>query len=125
MRDGDAGPEVLLVHRPRYDDWTFPKGKTERGETLEACAVREVLEETGLHVELGEPIGVISYTDRKGRPKSVHYWWMAVTGGRFVPNAEVDELRWVTPSTARTMLTYEHDADLLDGLDGSADGSTA
>jgi 8-oxo-dGTP diphosphatase len=116
VRDVAGGPEVLLVHRPRYDDWTFPKGKTERGETLEACAVREVEEETGFAVSVGDPIAVISYQDRNGRPKSVHYWWMRVTGGVFTPNSEVDAIRWVTPDEAAAVLTYEHDAVLLDSL---------
>lgn len=120
VRDVPGGPEVLLVHRPRYDDWTFPKGKTERGETLEACAVREVEEETGFAVSLGDPIAVISYQDRNGRPKLVHYWWMRVVGGSFTPNAEVDAIRWLSPEAAAAALTYGHDAVLLDSLRSTA-----
>lgn len=117
VRHDDGVASVLVVHRPRYDDWTFPKGKLERGERLEDCAVREVAEETGLRVRLGEPIGTIEYVDRKGRPKQVHYWWMSLIDGAFTANDEVDEIRWVTPVVAREMLTHPHDASLLAALD--------
>jgi len=83
---------VLVVHRPRYDDWTFPKGKALDGETDEACALREVEEETGLRCELGDELPATSYVDAKGRPKRVRYWRMQPLGGRFVPHDEVDEI---------------------------------
>jgi 8-oxo-dGTP pyrophosphatase MutT (NUDIX family) len=105
--------EVLVVHRPRYDDWSFPKGKLDSGETIEQCATREVMEETGFDVILGERLDDVRYVDRKGRPKIVHYWRAVVAGGAFVANDEVDELRWVTADAAATLLTYARDLELL------------
>lgn len=105
--------EVALVHRPRYDDWTFPKGKALDGEADEQTAEREVREETGLRCDLGPELETIRYRDRFGRPKVVRYWLMAPTGGSFRPNREVDDLRWVDASAARSMLTYEHDRRVL------------
>jgi 8-oxo-dGTP pyrophosphatase MutT (NUDIX family) len=112
VRDGD----VLLVHRPKYDDWTFPKGKAENGETDEACALREVLEETGLVCELGREAGTTEYVDSKGRPKRVRWWVMQPVGGAFTPTEEVDELRWATPADAAGLLSYERDRALLGEL---------
>lgn len=113
---GDHGDdhEVLLVHRPRYDDWTFPKGKLDAGETLEECAIREVAEETGLHCEMGAALGDVSYIDHKGRTKLVRYWAMTVLSGGHAVDDEVDELRWVTPGEARRLLTYRHDHGVID-----------
>jgi len=109
--------EVLLVHRPRYDDWSFPKGKLDGAETDEDAAYREVLEETGLRCQLGASMGEIRYADRRGRPKVVRYWLMEPETppdqDGFVPNAEVDEVRWLEPAAAATLLTYQHDRDLL------------
>jgi 8-oxo-dGTP diphosphatase len=108
LRDG----RIAVVHRPRYDDWSLPKGKLDDGETFEDAALREVREETGLHCTLGEELSSTSYDDRKGRSKLVRYWLMEVVEGEFEPNDEVDELRWLTPDEAATLLTYPRDAEL-------------
>jgi 8-oxo-dGTP diphosphatase len=107
-RDG----RIAVVHRPRYDDWSLPKGKLDPGETWEQAAVREVREETGLECELGEELSSTSYHDRKGRSKLVRYWLMDVVAGEFTPNDEVDELRWLTPAEAAALLTYPRDVEL-------------
>ena len=111
FRDG----HVLLVHRPQYDDWTFPKGKADEDESDEECALREVHEETGLRCALDDEIGVTEYVDAKGRPKRVRWWRMhALADDGFVANAEVDELRWLDADGARGLLTYERDLALLE-----------
>jgi 8-oxo-dGTP diphosphatase len=111
VRDGD----VLLVHRPSYDDWTFPKGKADEGESDEACALREVAEETGLRCTLGDELATTEYIDSRGRPKRVRWWRMTpVADDGFSPNDEIDELRWVTPEVAAGLLSYERDLALLD-----------
>ncbi|MFD8010259.1 NUDIX hydrolase [Streptomyces sp. NPDC058955] len=107
--------EIALVHRPKYDDWSHPKGKRKRGESAEACAVREVLEETGHHCELGPRLPTVRYTV-DGRPKEVAYWAARALGGTFVPGREVDRLRWLPPAQARTRLTQPRDRELLDVL---------
>ena len=107
------GPKVALVHRPRYDDWTLPKGKTDRGEADDATALREVLEETGLRCELGPEVASVRYRDHYDRPKVVRYWLMYPSVGVFVPNDEVDRLRWVRPDEAIGLLTYGHDRDVI------------
>ena len=113
----DASGLVCLVHRPRYDDWSLPKGKLDAGETFEQAALREVEEETGLVCTLGDELDATEYHDRKGRPKIVRYWRMSVVDGpEFSPNDEVDELRWVAPGEAVTLLTYEHDRELVSSL---------
>jgi 8-oxo-dGTP diphosphatase len=110
------GGEVLLVHRPKYDDWSFPKGKCEQGESDEACALREVEEETGLRCELIDELGQTSYRDAKGRPKVVRYWRMRAVTGEFVPHDEVDEIRWETPEDAARVLSWPRDIPLLERL---------
>jgi 8-oxo-(d)GTP phosphatase len=111
--------EVALIHRPRYDDWSLPKGKLAPAETEIEGAVREVLEETGLRVRLGRPLGETRYmkpsSGNASRPKVVRYWAMrAEDGGTFSPNREVDELRWVSLGDARALLTHERDKDIID-----------
>tara|TARA_B100001758_G_scaffold126834_1_gene109091 strand:- start:348 stop:773 length:426 start_codon:yes stop_codon:yes gene_type:complete len=108
--------KVLLVHRPKYDDWSFPKGKLDKGESLEECALREVFEETGFTCELQDFIGTVAYQDRKGRQKEVHYWQMAVKEGFFQVNSEVDDICWVAGKHALEILTYHHDRDFLSSL---------
>ena len=110
------GERVALVHRPRYDDWTLPKGKNEPGEDDIAAALREVQEETGFHGRIERDLGVVRYTVEKHgvvMPKLVRYYVMAVGAGAFEPNHEVDELRWVTREQAAQLLTYERDREVL------------
>ncbi len=118
MRDrAGGGVEVLLVHRPKYDDWSLPKGKLDPGESWEEAAVREVLEETGLRCRLGRELDSVTYRDRKGRPTKVRYWLMEPReDAGFAPNDEVDELRWLELPAAALLLTYAHDQELVAGL---------
>ena len=119
--DGTPGTEVLVVHRPRYDDWSLPKGKGEPGERDEETATREVEEETGYVCALGDELTTVRYVDRRGRDKQVRYWNMTVMGEvPWEPNAEVDERRWISPAVAATLLTYEADRQLLRSLGGHA-----
>ncbi|MFB7517563.1 NUDIX hydrolase [Streptomyces sp. NPDC056144] len=107
------GIEIALVHRPKYDDWSHPKGKRKRGESAEACALREVLEETGRRCELGRRLPTAHYTV-DGRPKEVVYWSARALDGGFVPTKEIDALVWLPPGTARHRLTQPRDRTLLD-----------
>jgi 8-oxo-dGTP diphosphatase len=112
VRDG----RIAVVHRPRYDDWSLPKGKLDPGESWEEAALREVEEETGLRCRLEEELDSTHYLSR-GRPKTVRYWRMTVVeepGQNH--DHEVDELRWLTPDEAVRLLTYEHDAKLVRSL---------
>jgi 8-oxo-dGTP pyrophosphatase MutT (NUDIX family) len=109
--------EIVVIHRPRYDDWSFPKGKVDDGETVEEAARREVHEETGMPCRILAPLGETHYADRRGRPKVVRYWLMEPEDGAadapFEPNAEVDGLRWLPRDEAARLLTYPHDRELL------------
>lgn len=108
---------TVLVHRPRYDDWTFPKGKLLEGESYEEAALREVLEETGLECRIDAELPPLQYIDQDGRPKVVRYWSMeALDGGDLHPTDEVDEARWFTLAEARKMLSYDRDREVLDAL---------
>jgi 8-oxo-dGTP diphosphatase len=109
VRDG----RVALVHRPRYDDWTLPKGKLDPGESFEDAALREVDEETGLRARLLRELPSVSY-EVKGRPKVVRYWLMEVENDAgFVADDEVDDLRWLDPAEAMALLSYDRDREVL------------
>jgi 8-oxo-dGTP pyrophosphatase MutT (NUDIX family)/catechol 2,3-dioxygenase-like lactoylglutathione lyase family enzyme len=110
------GLEVVLVHRPRYDDWTLPKGKRERDESDEAAALREVEEESRIRGRLGPELAGTTYIDRSGRTKAVRYWAMTVAGGRAGGDNEVDEATWLPLADAREALTYARDRPVLDAL---------
>jgi 8-oxo-(d)GTP phosphatase len=117
VRRTDGG-QVLLVHRPKYDDWAWPKGKQEPGEHVTATAVREVLEETGVEVRLGRPLPGQLYPISRGRTKQVHYWTGRVMGdpdvSTYVANDEIDQVLWASFEEAQRMLTYADDAALLE-----------
>jgi 8-oxo-(d)GTP phosphatase len=113
----DSGVEVAVIHRPRYDDWTLPKGKLSPNEPDLEGAIREVFEETGFRVAVGRPLGEVRYMKESGgklRPKVVRYWSMKAEGGAFFPNREVDELRWMSLAEAHNVLSHDHDRDLLE-----------
>ncbi|NBS85923.1 MAG: NUDIX hydrolase [Micrococcales bacterium] len=113
--------KVLLIHRDRYDDWSWPKGKLDKGESISEAAVREIHEETGLKVCLGVKLQEIEYKLDNGQRKIVHYWAAEVTDKalaqqNFVPDEEVGSLEWFTLPDAKKKLTYKHDVDPLKTL---------
>ena len=113
----DGGIEVALIHRPRYDDWSLPKGKLKRGEDFAAAAVRETREETGLDCVLGAPLPATYYW-ADGRPKEVRYWAAQAASGTepFTPNREVDRMVWLSPEEAHPHLTHPRDRPLITAL---------
>jgi 8-oxo-(d)GTP phosphatase len=116
-RPGAADPanpalEVAVIHRPRYDDWSLPKGKVDAGETAPVAAVREVFEETGHHATLGRRLDMVSYPIEQG-VKKVYYWAARSTGGEFIPGSEVDELVWLSAADAMKTLNYTQDRKML------------
>ncbi len=108
--------EYALVHRPRYDDWSLPKGKVDPGETDEEAALREVEEETGVRCTLGPELEATRYRDRKGQLKQVRYWLMEPVDSKtpkFRPNHEIDEVRWCSAADAGKLLSHDHDRKLI------------
>jgi 8-oxo-dGTP pyrophosphatase MutT (NUDIX family) len=113
VRRNNGDLEIVVVHRPVHQDWSFPKGKLEEGETFEEAALREVEEETGMTCRLVRFVGHTEYVDRKGRPKAVAYWVMVPLSGVFARNDEVDELRWLGLERASHLLSYPRDRELV------------
>ena len=115
-RSGRGGrAEILLIHRPQYDDWTLPKGKAKPRESDERCALREVEEETGLACALGQELAVSDYEDGSGRPKRVRYFAMTPLDGAVArPQNEIDDVRWLTRKRALARLTYGRDVEVLE-----------
>ncbi len=111
-RPAGPGAQVALVHRPKYDDWSFAKGKLSPGEHVLLAATREVQEETGLQVTLGRCLPPVTYLV-DGQPKRVDYWAARPSSGQFAPNSEVDQLDWVAQAQAAARLSYAHDGQLL------------
>jgi 8-oxo-dGTP pyrophosphatase MutT (NUDIX family)/phosphohistidine phosphatase SixA len=124
-RPAGSGFEIAVVHRPRYDDWSLPKGKLDRGEDPLLGALREVREETGFRSVAGQHLGLSSYAialDGRLTPKTVEWWAMRVADGHFVASDEVDDLRWCTPATASDLLTAGRDVDQVDLLSSTGAG---
>ena len=117
-RSGDGVLEVVLVHRPRYDDWSLPKGKLDPGETDEQAALREVREECSIEAELGPELPSTTYLDRSGKHKRVRYWAMTVVDGQPAAANEVDDARWFELSDAMAQISYSRDTDVLSALPG-------
>lgn len=115
VRD-QRGGSVLLVHRRRYDDWSFPKGKAFEGESDEECALREVEEETGVSCELEFELPTSEYRHRSGRPKRVRYWAMRPLRGEPRPLNEIDDVAWFSFGEAQTKLSYDRDRVVLEAL---------
>ncbi|MDH6118263.1 8-oxo-dGTP diphosphatase [Kitasatospora sp. GAS204A] len=112
---GERKPRIALIHRPKYDDWSLPKGKLRAGETPWQAALREVEEETGLVCRLLAPLPAQYYL-AQGRPKEVRYWAAVPVRGEFRPNREVDRMKWLKPAKARAKLTHARDRELIDAL---------
>ncbi|MFI1566083.1 NUDIX hydrolase [Streptomyces sp. NPDC020490] len=112
-RSPAGGVELALVFRPKWSDWSWPKGKLKKGEAAHAAALREVREETGHTCRLGPGLPALRYVDHTGREKQVVYWAAESTGGAFSPNDEVSELAWLSPDRARERLTYQRDRELI------------
>lgn len=108
--------EVVVIHRPRYDDWSFPKGKCEPGESDEECALREVAEETGLKCTMGSELASIQYEDRHGRLKQVRYWAMEPIGASSDWDDEVDVLCWLRRDAVTARLSYARDVAVFDSF---------
>ena len=119
-RTNGEAVEIVLVHRPAYDDWSFPKGKIHRGESEEEAALREVEEETGVRCRLEQELGTSRYLDSRGRTKTVRYWVMTPIGGELAAANEVDDARWIPASDAPLLLTYARDVELLARLEALA-----
>ena len=113
--NSDLSIEVALIHRPRYDDWSLPKGKLEMGETALQCAYREVQEETGIRATFTRQLGTVEY-EESGQEKRVKYWaaHCALTNSEFVPNEEVDQMRWLSPSQALEQATHDSDKSIIE-----------
>lgn len=112
----DGSIELALVYRPKWADWSHPKGKLKRGEDARVGAVREVREETGMTCKPGPELPSAHYVDHQGRPKQVRYWAAEATGGDFTPNSEVSQLLWLSPEDSAQRLTRERDAALVSSL---------
>lgn len=112
-RDGSGQTRVAVIHRPKYGDWSLPKGKLEDGEGWREAALREVEEETGYRCQARAELPPVSYLDRNLRRKLVRYWLMDPIEGEFHAHDEVDELRWLTRTEADELLTYDHDRELV------------
>jgi 8-oxo-dGTP diphosphatase len=114
LREGTS-PEVAVVHRVQYGDWTLPKGKLEPGESEADAALREVEEETGLRCRAVRYLDTVRYSDRKGRPKTASYWLMVPVEGELRPDHEIDDARWVAADEAASVLSYPRDAEIVAG----------
>jgi 8-oxo-dGTP pyrophosphatase MutT (NUDIX family) len=116
-------PEIVVVHRARYGDWSLPKGKLDPGETEEAAALREVEEETGLRCRIVRFVQTVRYADRRGRPKTVAYWLMEPVDGELRADHEIDDVRWARAADVASVLTYPRDVEVVEA--SLANGSGA
>lgn len=112
VRGKGADQTILVIHRPKYDDWSLPKGKLDPGEAAKEAALREVAEETGHQCRIIGKLQPVFY-EKKGAPKRVRYWLMKVEGGEFEPNEEVDAIEWWSPADAARSLSHQHDRELI------------